>query len=219
MNLHNNKEVDLLKNLQHIYKNKQQIAEDLEFVNSIQKKYLKKQKLRRINIGGAIAAAAIIVLFFSLFGPSLSKIDYATTYAEYSTLLNSDINIRGNSDTSSFIENAISLYNQKRFDEANESFNSIKISDNSYSKALIYKSMIHLENNNIDSAKEGFEQCLKLGKATETRAQLGLVLASILDNNPGSAKKYLDELKNNPDKPYHKEVRKLYRRLRFRKNK
>ena len=219
MNAHNIKDKDLLKDIKYINDKKQQIADDLKFVNDIQEKYDKERGGRIIKMYGVLSVAAAIVIFFSLFGPSLSKMDYNATYTEYVSLLNSNENTRGSSDTSSALYNAISYYDEKKLDDALKILNNISTSDPSYSKAVFYKSLINLEKNNIEAAKKGFNQCLKYGMADETRAQLGLALSCILDNDPVSAKEHLKILKNNPEKPYHKEVRKLYRSLRFRKTK
>lgn len=210
---------DLIKGLKEIDRKKQQIKEDIDFVNDIQEKYIIKRNrnyLRIIIIG---SAAAIIILFFSIIGPSLKSVNYSDLFVEYYSPIDSDIIKRTGADNFSAQENAIRFYHGQDYKKADFILDSLLIHNNSNEQLLLYKALIELENKKIVESRNRLSLLISAGGTISIQARWYLVLIELIQKHPEKAREHLMVLKKTPDKPYKDEVKKLLRKIRFRKTK
>ncbi|MBC8321587.1 MAG: hypothetical protein H8E34_12785 [Bacteroidetes bacterium] len=216
MDIENDK---LLKGLGEIEKKQQQIKEDIDFVNDLQESYLIKRNrnYRRIVVIGS--AAAIIFLFLSIAGPSLSKINYSDLFLESYSPVDSDIIMRNNDGDFSPLVKAIGFYHNQEYLKADILLDSLLLKKIMDEQVLFYKALVELESKKIYESKQRLSNLLSAGGTISFQARWYLILIEIIEKNPEKAKKHLKYLKKAPGKPYEKEVRKLLQKLRFRKTK
>jgi len=212
-------EIEMLDGLKKINLKKEQIKEDLIFMEDIQKKYLNRRNKNIIKYGLILSSAALIILFFSLFTQSIGNIDYQDLYHKYYFPLKQDLQIRTKTNKVSIFEQVRESYNINDFKSSRLLLDSLLSEDPTNEEFLLFQALINLGENLFIEAKEELTNLMLKGGSIGVHARWYLTLIAINEENPDIAKEHIHELKRIKDNNYKEEIRNLGRKIRFRKTK
>ena len=211
-------EDDIIKDLIQISQKKQQIRETLSFTREAYKVYIDRRKRDNIRILAiSLTSAAAIFLLGLVVLPSFFALDGAATFNSLYRKFDAEIATRGTGQTDQVSE-LILRYSTGQFNDALMLADSLLSTQPDRDEPRLFKGLTHLELNQPDQAIQQFVKVIPRGGMYEVYSRWYLALIYPQQENFSACREQISILRNVKDHPYKKQVHKLYRKLRFRKN-
>jgi tetratricopeptide (TPR) repeat protein len=211
-------EDQLIQDLNHIGRRKQQISETLAFTRKVHKLYLARRRGAQIRLWSSILAGAAAVLWLALVVlPSFVAIDGTSEYNMLYSKFEPELATRDDGPKENLTE-ILSMYKEGQNESALAQFDSLLGLHPKNMKLLFFKGLVEIELHQSDQAIRIFKQVIQEGGALETYSRWYLALIFLKLENFSACREQLAILREMEDYPDKNKVDRLYRKLRFRRN-
>jgi hypothetical protein len=210
---------DLIIDLIEIERKKNQIKETLEYTQTAYRGYLVKERKRkaRLWVLASASAAAIFIFGLTIF-PSFLALNGPDQYTQYYKLFNGSVATRA-TDKGDPLVTLYNLYNAKELVRAQHFRDSILGAQPDNQRLVFISALIDTELGQWDKAMKEFNITSQLGGSYELYSRWYLALIHLRNNDYDQCKEQLLQLKKMKDNPFQKEIKKIYRKIRFRNTK
>lgn len=208
----------LMEDLILISQKKNKIKATMEFTRKAHETYLTRQRRNRIRLWTiSISSAAAILLLSLVVMPSFFAFDGTTEFNELYTKFESGIATRGSVPSDPATE-VVTLYSNGQFQKALAKADSLLYSQPENTGLLFFNGLTAMELGQTDQSIRMFTQVIPRGGSYEMYSRWYLALIYLRQENFAACRDQLSTLKKINGRPYEKQIDKLYRKLRFRKN-
>lgn len=210
---------ELILDLIEIERKKKEINETLEFTQTSYKSYLLKEKMWKVRLWVITSASAAAVFFLGLtVFPSFLALNGPEQYNHYYKLFNGSVATRA-TDPSDPLVTLCNLYESKQLVRAQQYRDSLLVAQPDNQRLVFISALIDTELGQWDKAIKEFNITSHLGGSYELYSRWYLALIHLRNKDYDQCKEQLLRLKKMEGNPFIKEIKKIYRKIRFRKDK
>jgi hypothetical protein len=214
--MENNKEnKDLQEGLHELFSLRRRIREDLEFANSLGKKYRRKKRRRKIKIIIiSTSAAAILLISLWLVGPALVEPESSKLYNNYYSVFDPDIEYREDAQDTG-IGSGLNFYIEGESAKALDVFYQMEKELSGEPSFEFYYSLILMDNQLYEQAKQKLAKLKEKAEFMLPEVCWYLALVGVIQEDYEEAKINLRLMRKENPEAHRKEARKLLRIIRF----
>jgi cytochrome c-type biogenesis protein CcmH/NrfG len=211
---------ELLKVLLENEARKAQIRDTIQFVNeAADSSDLKRSRLRkaiRLVFVGSAACAAIVVLSIFLI-PSFTPMNAENQFLSYYQKFDANQSVRGQENPTPWLM-AYSKYQTGQMKEAEELVDSLITIDPNDHKMVFLSGLISIELDQYQKAEDRLKTTADIGGSYELYSRWYLALNYLRQEMYSQCRKQLIAIKQSTTTELRKSSRKIYRKIRFRRD-